>query len=124
MTEARREELIQKHIDLLGCSYEEAAQIVADDEVIDKGGRCDWEPTVEEEKAMRKATKLAVDRKRPAGPVKREKKENAPKRALMAIVEEALREAGIAVDVTNPERLMAFEYEGQKFEFTLTQKRK
>ena len=124
MTAAEREARIQKHIDLLGCSYEEAAQSVADDEIIDKGGRCDWEPSIEEEKAMRKATKIVGERKRPSGPVKREKKENAPKRALMAIVEEALREAGIAVDVTNPERLMAFEYEGQKFEFTLTQKRK
>ena len=124
MTETKREELIQKHIDLLGCSYAEAKQIVEDDELIDKGGRCDWEPTVEEEKAMRKATKLVAERKKPAAPAKREKKENAPKRALIEMMATALREAGIEVDVANIERLLAFEYEGAKFELTLTQKRK
>jgi hypothetical protein len=123
MTEMKREELIQKHIDLLGCSYAEAAQIVADDELIDKGGRCDWEPTVEEERAMRKATKLVADRKKPTA-VKREKKENAPKRALMAILEQAIANSGVEVEVLNAERQLAFEYEGAKYEVTLIQKRK
>lgn len=123
MTQTKREELIQKHIDLLGCSYAEAEQIVLDDETIDKGGRCEWEPTVEEERAMRKATKLVADRKKPT-PVKREKKENAPKRALMAILGNALADAGIEYTVPNEERMVAFEYEGLKFEVVLTQKRK
>lgn len=123
MTEMKREELIQKHIDLLGCSYAEAAQIVADDELIDKGGRCDWEPTVEEEKAMRKATKLVADRKKPAA-VKREKKENVPKRELIAMLAEALAANGVAASITNVERVITFEYAGEKFEVTLTQKRK
>ena len=123
MTQTKREELIQKHIDLLGCSYAEAEQIVLDDETIDKGGRCEWEPTVEEERAMRKATKLVADRKKPT-PVKREKKENAPKRALMAILGNALADAGIEYTMPNEERMVAFEYEGLKFEVVLTQKRK
>ena len=123
MTQTKREELIQKHIDLLGCSYAEAEQIVLDDETIDKGGRCEWEPTVEEERAMRKATKLVADRKKPT-PVKREKKENAPKRALMAILGNALADAGIEYIMPNEERMVAFEYEGLKFEVVLTQKRK
>ena len=38
MTQNEREARIQKHIDLLGCSYAEAEQIVLDDEIIDKGG--------------------------------------------------------------------------------------
>ena len=111
MTQNEREARIQKHIDLLGCSYAEAEQIVLDDEIIDKGGRCDWEPSIEEERAMRKATKLVGERKRTGEPVKRERKENTPN-------------AGITADVANVERLIAFEYEGAKFELTLTQKRK
>ena len=124
MTEMKREELIQKHIDLLGCSYAEAAQIVADDELIDKGGRCDWEPTVEEEKAMRKATKLVAERAKRTTPAKREKKENGPKRELIAMLAEALAANGVDASVTNVERVIAFEYAGEKFEVTLTQKRK
>ena len=124
MTPNEREARIQKHIDLLGCSYAEAEQIVLDDEIIDKGGRCDWEPSIEEERAMRKATKLVGERKRTGEPVKRERKENTPKRELIAMMAEALANAGITADVTNVERLIAFEYEGAKFELTLTQKRK
>ena len=119
MTQNEREARIQKHIDLLGCSYAEAEQIVLDDEIIDKGGRCDWEPSIEEE-----ATKLVGERKRTGEPVKRERKENTPKRELIAMMAEALANAGITADVTNVERLIAFEYEGAKFELTLTQKRK
>lgn len=124
MTSKEREARIQKHIDLLGCSYAEAEQIVLDDETIDKGGRCEWEPTVEEERAMRKATKLVAERKRPTEPVKRERKENAPKRELIAMMAEALAAAGIEANITNVERMIAFEFEGAKFELTLTQKRK
>ena len=119
-----REELIQKQIDLLHISYAEAAQLVDDDYKIDHGGRCDWEPSVEEEKAMRKATKLVADRAKRSKPAKREKKENTPKRELIALLAEALAGNGISADVTNPERMIAFEYAGERFEVTLIQKRK
>lgn len=119
-----REALIEKQMNLLHCSYAEAEELVNDDLTIDKGGRCDWEPSIEEEREMRKRSKLVVDRKKPASPAKREKKENLPKRELITLLAEALSNADIAISVTNAERMIAFEYAGEKFEVTLIQKRK
>lgn len=119
------DEQIDALVETLGCSIAEAEQILLDDEIINKGGRCDWEPSVEEEKAMRKATKLVADRKKSAtGTVKRERKENTAKRTLVAMLAQALADNGINADITNIERMLAFEFEGENYELTLVQKRK
>lgn len=105
-------------------SLEEATQIAIDDWRIDHGDRCEWEPTVEEEKAMRKATKVVGERKKSAAPVKRERKEDAVKQDLIALLAEALGAYGEDVVVTNKERMIAFNVGDESFEVMLTKKRK
>jgi hypothetical protein len=105
-------------------SLEEATQIAIDDWRIDHGDRCEWEPTVEEEKAMRKATKVVGERKKSATPVKRERKEDAVKQELIALLAEALGAYGEDVVVTNKERMIAFKVGEDSFEVMLTKKRK
>ena len=105
-------------------SLEEATQIAIDDWRIDHGDRCEWEPTVEEEKAMRKATKVVGERKKSSAPVKRERKEDAVKQDLIALLAEALGAYGEDVVVTNKERMIAFNVGDESFEVMLTKKRK
>lgn len=105
-------------------SLAEAREIAIDDWRIDHGDRCEWEPTVEEEKAMRKATKVVGERKKSAAPVKRERKEDAVKQELIALLAEALGAYGEDVVVTNKERMIAFNVGDESFEVMLTKKRK
>ena len=56
MRASEKEKLIAKHMSLLGISREEAEQLVADDEAIDKGAKL-FELTAEQEKASKQARK-------------------------------------------------------------------
>ena len=105
-------------------SLAEAREIAIDDWRIDHGDRCEWEPTVEEEKAMRKATKVVGERKKSATPVKRVRKEDEVKQELIALLAEALGAYGEDVVVTNKERMIAFNVGEDSFEVMLTKKRK
>lgn len=121
-----REQLIEKNMHALRISYEEAAELVDDDLAIDRGERLDWEPTVEEEKAMRKATKIVGERKKSTEPVKRERKEDVVKQDLINLIAAALK-GGTDVDnveITNKERMIAFTVGDENFEIMLTKKRK
>ena len=108
-------------------SLAEATEIAIDDWRIDHGDRCEWEPTVEEEKAMRKATKVVGERKKSTTPVKRERKEDEVKQVLIALLAAALGDGDLAVenvDITNKERMIAFTVGEDSFEVMLTKKRK
>ena len=108
-------------------SLAEATEIAIDDWRIDHGDRCEWEPTVEEEKAMRKATKVVGERKKSTTPVKRERKEDEVKQALINLLAAALGDGDLAVenvDITNKERMIAFTVGEDSFEVMLTKKRK
>lgn len=108
-------------------SLEEATQIAIDDWRIDHGDRCEWEPTVEEEKAMRKATKIVGERKKATAPVKRERKEDLVKQELIALLAAALGDGDLEVanvEITNKERMIAFTVGDESFEVMLTKKRK
>ena len=121
-----REQLIEKNMRALRISYDEAAELVDDDLAIDRGERLDWEPTVEEEKAMRKATKIVGERKKSTEPVKRERKEDVVKQDLINLIAAALK-GGTDVDnveITNKERMIAFTVGDENFEIMLTKKRK
>ena len=114
-----------------GLSYEEAFEIAVDDWLIDHGERIDWEPTVEEEKAMRKAAKIVGERevltdeekkaKRKAAP----RKEDAAKRKLIQLLFEALGAGDGLKDVAidNPERVVSFKMGGESYSVSLTRHR-
>ncbi len=108
-------------------SLAEATEIAIDDWRIDHGDRCEWEPTVEEEKAMRKATKVVGERKKSTASVKRERKEDEVKQALITLLAAALGDGDLEVaniEITNKERMIAFSIGEDNFEVMLTKKRK
>ena len=120
----KRDMLIEKNMRALGISYEEAAALVDDDLAIDKGQRLDWEPSVEEEKAMRKATKVVGERKKSSTPTKRERKEDVVKQEVIAAIADMLAAHAENIEITNKERIISFTIGEDKYEVILTKKRK
>ena len=118
-----REDRIKAVMLAANCSYEDAVQVIEDDEAIDKGERLDWEPTLEEEKEMRKATRLKVDRK-PSGERKpRAREADTVKREIVAKVAEAMSQYE-NVEIANVEREVTFVIDGAEYSLTLTKHRK
>ena len=132
----KMEKWVNAQIDKLmktGFSYEDAYEIAVDDWRIDhpekKGERLEWEPTLEEEKAMRKATKIVGKREVTPDKAKKGKaaprKEDPAKRELIEMLfaavaaKEGVREA----NVDNPERVVAFTFGGESYSITLTRHR-
>lgn len=112
---------------ILGVSSEEADQILADDKEVDRGATMEWDLSQEEhKKAMKRAN--ATEHKKPAEPVKRERKANPTKGGIInGIYQFLLGNTDISaenVSITNAERMIAFSIGGENFELTLTQKRK
>lgn len=110
----------KKYAEVLDISYEEALKVVEDDDIIDAGGRCDWEtePTAEEKKVMRKAR--MADRTVSAEKAKRTRAEDTDKRELMGALESLARDMGEDVVVTNVEREIELTYNGRRFKITLS----
>lgn len=107
----------------LGCTVEEARQVLADDERIDKGE--DLFPLSSEQekisKQMRRAPRAVSE-----APIKRERKQNAPKRFLIDSFAALLNktESVNDVQVTNPEREIIFVFNGVKYKVVLSAPRK
>ena len=122
MTASEREKLIDKHISLLGISQEEAEQLVADDEAIDKGVKL-FELSAEQEKASKKAraigTKTTTTTKTTT---KRERKADNDKAMLIDEIKQAIEglDCVEGVEVTNAEREMIFFCNDRKFKIVLS----
>lgn len=113
------EKRIQDLMKNLGCDYETAKQVIADDERIDKGEKL-FEQTAEQKanskkyrQGERKPTVYKLD--------KRERKADDDKRKLVELIAAAV---GMATEteptVTNVERQIDFEYNGRKFRVVLS----
>lgn len=120
------EEQIEKHITLLGCTREEAIDIIETDKIIDKGGRTKYDLPIEVEKMAMKMS--AVDeRKAKTADNKRGKvrAENPTKSDLIKFLFESLTEYECQnLVILNKERQIAFSVGENDFELTLVQKRK
>jgi hypothetical protein len=110
----------------LDCSREEALDIILYDEEVEDGTvtRFDW---TDEQKANKKEMARKIDHKKMNG-VKRERKPNELKEAIVAELAELLSEEAQGqvyenVKVTNPNRMIAFSVNGKNFELTLVEKR-
>lgn len=117
------EERIQKIMNNLSISRDEAIALINDDKAIDKGEKMDFDLSPEQEKASKKARKAS--RKKPTvyNFETRKRKENVTKRELITRIFEVFKdEAG--AEITNPERVIAFSIGEDKFEIVLQQKRK
>jgi hypothetical protein len=120
--EKRKAEAIRQ-MNILKCSYEEAYQIVLDDEAVDRGEPLPWDLTPEQLKESKKARQ--ADRTKPKEKVKRERKVNENKQIIIADLLNFFQENEEieSVEVLNAERQIAFTLGGKKYEITLVEKR-
>ena len=125
MTESQTEKLMRT----LGCTEEEALDIIASDKAIDQGKRVEFDLDPEREKMAKKmanaGTKKPTVYKFDAKDKKR--KENPTKAGIIAelakFLEENSENTCENVEITNKERQIAFKIGENDFELTLVQKR-
>lgn len=111
---------IEKLMKTLGCTKEEALEILEADKAIDKGEKL-FELSPEQEKEAKKARGTGT--KKPTvynfDITKRKRKENPDKQDLMKIFAEALKNVSNTVEMVNPERELTFNYNGVGYKLTL-----
>ena len=128
--EKDKREKVEKIMRLLDCTEEEALDVVATDEIIDKGGRSPYDLSVEKEKEAKKMIAVKDRRAKDKEGNMRGKvrAENPTKSGIIAEIAEYLKEnCGFVcenVEITNKERQIAFKCGENSYEFTLVQKRK
>lgn len=118
------DEAVKKIMDILGCSEQEAQNVIATDKKIDKGEKL-FSLNPEEEKASKKARRAPTVYNFDTS--KRKKVENLVKRDLIQQLHcflNGLNEVITNIQVVNPERIISFDVQGNTYEFTLVQKRK
>ena len=120
--EKRKAEAIRQ-MNILKCSYEEAYQVVLDDEAVDRGEALPWDLTPEQLKESKKARQ--ADRAKPKEKVKWERKANENKQIIIADLLNFFQENEEFenVEVLYAERQIAFSLGGKKYELTLVEKR-
>ena len=79
--ELEYEQTIEKHIKLLGCTREEAIDIIETDKIIDKGGRTQYDLSKEQEKEAMKMSRVDERKAKSADNKRGKKKEENPKPA-------------------------------------------
>ena len=127
--ERKKAEKVKEIMRLLDCTEEEALDVIRTDEIIDKGGRTEYDLPIAEEKAALKIGRID-ERKAKSADNKRGKvrAENPTKSGIIAEIAEFLTEksqfACENVEITNKERQIAFKIGEKAYEFTLVQKRK
>lgn len=117
----------------LRCSEEEAIEIYLADKAIDRGERMEFDLPPELEKEAKKMANV-TERKRKTPTVynfdtsNKKRKENPTKSGIISEIAKFLQEqsenACENVNITNPERQIAFTIGENSYELTLVQKRK
>jgi hypothetical protein len=117
----------------LKCGRDEAIEIFLADKAIDRGERMEFDLPPELEKEAKKMANV-TERKRKAPTVynfdtsKKKRKENPTKAGIVAEIAKFLQEqsenACENVNITNPERQIAFTIGDNSYKYTLVQKRK
>lgn len=127
--ERKKAEKVKKIMRLLDCTEEEALDVIRTDEIIDKGGRTEYDLPIAEEKAALKMGRVD-ERKAKSANNKRGKvrAENPTKSGIISEIAEFLTEksqfACENVEIINKERQIGFKIGENAYEFTLVQKRK
>ena len=125
MAESQTEKLMRT----LGCTEEEALDIIAQDKAIDQGKRVEFDLDPEREKMAKKMANVGT--KKPTvykfDTKDKKRKENPTKAGIIAelakFLEENSENACENVEITNKERQIAFKIGENDFELTLVQKR-
>ena len=114
----------------LGMSEAEAREVLAADKAIDRGEKMPFDLPKDKEKATRQYRQ--ADRAKPFIPdlKPRERKPNEDKRFIINKLVECVlcdidnAQGNIAVDITNPERQIDFEFRGTRYRIVLSAPRK
>ena len=125
MAENQQEKLMR----VLGCTEEEALDIISNDKAIDQGKRVEFDLDPEREKMAKKMANVGT--KKPTvykfDTKDKKRKENPTKAGIIAelakFLEENSENACENVEITNKERQIAFKIGENDFELTLVQKR-
>lgn len=119
------EKTIQKHMNVLHISREEAIELIKEDEKIDKmtsTSEINSDMSVEQVKASKTARQ--ADRKKTVfnfDVSKREKKANPDKRILIENLRASVQAVGATdIEVTNLEREMVFKFNNVKYKIVLS----
>jgi hypothetical protein len=119
---------IDQIVDLLGCSIEEAKQVIADDKAIDKGERMSFDLTPEQEKQAKKYANVREHKRKTPATYKwdkRERKADTTKEGVIEQISQFLIENGYeSVEITNKSKLIAFKIGEDNYELDLKRKRK
>ena len=117
------ESQIERIMNGLKCSREEAEQILADDKAIDRGERMSFDLDKETEKQAKKWANTGT-RQTNGEKTERKRKENPTKATIIAEIANFLTENGYEmVEITDKERQIALKVGENAFELTLVQKR-
>lgn len=112
-----------KRLCSLGMTEAEAVETVLYDDEVEHGRPTKFDLTPEQEKVAKKYTAVGTKKRTNYTFTKRERKPNEAKRELIKILRQALAEMD-NVKVSNIERQIDFDFEGEQFSVTLTQHRK
>ena len=109
------------------CSREEAIELINYDNAVEGNEETEYDLSEEQQETVKKMMRR-VEHAKQDGKVKRERKPNELKEAIIAEIAEFLREDALGqayaeVEVTNISRQIAFEVGDKKFELTLVEKR-
>ena len=109
------------------CDREEAIDLIKYDIAVESGEETEYDLTAEQEANVKEMTRKTDHAKQGKG-VKRERKPNELKEAIVAEIAEFLREdaqgqAYEDVEITNKSRMIAFAIGDKHFEITLIEKR-
>lgn len=120
MAENQQEKLMR----VLGCTEEEALDIISNDKAIDQGKRVDFDLDPEREKMAKKMANAGT--KKPTvykfDTKDKKRKENPTKAGIIQYLFECLTDYDNVV-ISNKERQITFSIGSEKYELTLVQKR-
>lgn len=116
-------ERVDELVETLDCSIAEAVDIIKADRDINQGKRVEFDLSKEEEKKAKKYANSTEKTKK--APPKRA--EDAVKRSFITEIAQFLGENWNTLSnlaITNPERIISFEFDDEKYEIILQKKRK
>ena len=121
------EKTIAQYMKVNKCDREEAIDIIKYDIAVEEGEETEYDLTKEQAEVV-KTMMRKTEHAKQDGKVKRERKPNELKEAIIAELAEFLREDAQGqvyeeVEVTNKSRMISFRVNDKRFELTLIEKR-
>ena len=121
------EKTIAQYMKVNKCDREEAIDLIKYDIAVEEGEETEYDLTKEQAEVV-KTMMRKTEHAKQDGKVKRERKPNELKEAIVAEIAEFLREdaqgqAYEDVEITNKSRMISFSVNNKRFELTLIEKR-